>query len=844
MDIAAPGAEILSTLPGGLYGLSSGTSMATPHVSGVAALLLGFAPGMGAVPLRQRILEHAEPIAALAGKVVVGGRVNAFRCLLDADITPPGPIADLRVQEPLSDGLVLSWTDTGDDGDVGAAAGYDLRLSEAPFDASGFDAAPRFPVPGLPFAAGSPRTQEIGGLAPSRTWYLGLRAVDEWGNPGPPAFASVSTRPAPAMQVAPQGFSASLLSGQLQTLPLTLRNTSEGTLDWSLPRPVLRPAPLPATVGLERWGGPDDSGYTFIDSDEPGGPVFAWRDIGATGRSALIAGDDEISEPIPLGFPFTFYGETFTSVRIAGNGFLTFTHDAAPFINQPLPSPGAPGNLVAAFWDDLLIWSLQDVVWLAEPHTFTVQYTGVLHIGPDSGGPYTFQIILDDSGAILFQYLEMATPIDTGTIGIQNGSGTAGLQVAFDAPYLHDRLAVRLALQDEWVRAVPRSGRLRPGESATVALTLDASGLIPGTYVGSVPVLSNAPDQPRVELPVSLAVADGRGISVEPAKVDFGDVFALYGGRLGVDIVSSGSLPLMVTSVVPDNPTVTVHFTPVRLAPGERRLIDLEWHPAAPGGLMGSLRIESDAANAPSLVVPLLGVALNIPPLAFPNWPPSQVECAGPSGSEVVLDGSLSSDEDPPVGVPGIVLYEWIEDLGGAGESLLGTGSRLTATLPLGAHRVALRVTDGRGGTGSAEKTITIVDTLPPEMSVIASPPRLWPPNHRMVPVSLSMVGRDTCSGNVEVRLMETLSSEPDDAPGVRDGRSTGDVLVAEPGTAVPGLVLRAERDVAGPGRVYTLRHVATDPSGNTAHGETIVPVSGGDRKARIDPAPRSARRN
>jgi len=69
-------------------------------------------------------------------------------------------------------------------------------------------------------------------------------------------------------------------------------------------------------------------------------------------------------------------------------------------------------------------------------------------------------------------------------------------------------------------------------------------------------------------------------------------------------------------------------------------------------------------------------------------------------------------------------------------------------------------------------------------------------------------------------------SSEPDDAPGIGDGNTTGDIQDAAIGTPDPSFLLRAERSAAGSGRVYTLEYAATDASGNTASasGQVIVP--------------------
>jgi thermitase len=79
--IAAPGVEILSTWLGNSYEEKSGTSMATPVVSGVAALILAEHPRMSVDELRKKILDSTDPIVALKGKTVTGGRINAAKAL-------------------------------------------------------------------------------------------------------------------------------------------------------------------------------------------------------------------------------------------------------------------------------------------------------------------------------------------------------------------------------------------------------------------------------------------------------------------------------------------------------------------------------------------------------------------------------------------------------------------------------------------------------------------------------------------------------------------------------------------------------------------------------------------
>ena len=79
--IAAPGKDILSTWLGNSYEEKSGTSMATPVVSGVAALIVAENPRISVDQLRKRLLASVDPLPALKGKITTGGRVNAAKAL-------------------------------------------------------------------------------------------------------------------------------------------------------------------------------------------------------------------------------------------------------------------------------------------------------------------------------------------------------------------------------------------------------------------------------------------------------------------------------------------------------------------------------------------------------------------------------------------------------------------------------------------------------------------------------------------------------------------------------------------------------------------------------------------
>lgn len=113
-DIAAPGTDIVSTLPNGQYGNLTGTSMACPHVSGVAALVVSYCGGPGFTNdmLKEKLLKSANT-SLLSSSYKIGGLVDAMGAITYGADEAPAAVKDMKA-EGRSNNIDLTWTLTAD----------------------------------------------------------------------------------------------------------------------------------------------------------------------------------------------------------------------------------------------------------------------------------------------------------------------------------------------------------------------------------------------------------------------------------------------------------------------------------------------------------------------------------------------------------------------------------------------------------------------------------------------------------------------------------------------------------------------------------------------------------
>ncbi|MCD4827978.1 MAG: hypothetical protein K8R90_00925 [Candidatus Cloacimonetes bacterium] len=343
--------------------------------------------------------------------------------------------------------------------------------------------------------------------------HTGLRGIEyTFDNEYPPAarplangLALFITTRQPVVQAPPIAvidttpISIFLQPGATGNRTLNIANDGEATLQYSV---------NPQFIDRDQ-GGPDTFGYTWIDSNEPGGPDYVWTDIQTSGTSVSLS-DDQMSGLLNIGFSFPFYGNSYTQLRICSNGYVSFTDTDTDWSNDPIPDTTAPNNIIAPFWDDLSPHLGGTIHYYSDTanNRFTVQFTDVDHYPGVHTGDYTFQMQILAGGAILFYYQDLNGDIATNTIGIENSNGTDGLEIAYNATYAQDGLAIEIGIEPEWMDVTPLSGIVENGQPVDLQLDIDTADLNLGDYNCDLYISTNDPNNPLFIVPVALHVVN------------------------------------------------------------------------------------------------------------------------------------------------------------------------------------------------------------------------------------------------------------------------------------------------------------------------------------------------
>ncbi|MBA4015842.1 MAG: hypothetical protein C0483_01505 [Pirellula sp.] len=399
VDLAAPGVSTYSTAPNNSYQSLSGTSMATPHVSGVAALALSVNPSLTAAQLKAALLNNVDVVPALVGKTLTGGRLNAQRVLeaMGLSVTATSPAAGSVVQsKPTSFTVDFSASYDGasiaaSDFQVNGIAASSFTLTDANTVTFTFSTSP-VTAPGLQtmtMAAGAVSRLSDGGALAA---YSGSFRYDDV------VLAPISTTPA---------------TGSIVALPFTTLDVqfneafdlaSIGAADLTLSQgTVIAATALNATTVRYTLAGITSEGtltYAFAAGaliDVFGSPSAAYG-----GSFTIDIGTVALPTPSPVGLLGSLVYQTSSSGTITGSGDIdafTLNVEAGQIISA-VAHPNAVG-----LRPSLELRSPAGVVLATATASAAGKDVGLEGIVAATTGAYTFHVsgAAGTSGALTIQ---------------------------------------------------------------------------------------------------------------------------------------------------------------------------------------------------------------------------------------------------------------------------------------------------------------------------------------------------------------------------------------------------------------------------------------------------------
>ena len=383
-------------------------------------------------------------------------------------------------------------------------------------------------------------------------------------------------------------------------------------------------------VGIEpafSMGQDDSYGYTWIDSDEDGGPVYSFTDISTTGTNITeqVGADGQLEVDLP--FLFDYYGKQNSSVFINANGLVSFAEIAAiTFVNRQIPVDDATNGLIAGFWDDLEPQQNEgSLTYQSFADRFVIQWTNVNRFLRPAEETVTFQIILFPDGSVemLYADVEDVSFDEEATVGIEDPSGTDGIQVAFNTEYLKNNLAIRFMSPAiptvSFVSEItPTSGVIGAGRSRTIRATFDATELTDGVYRDDITVSTNAPDKSQSQTEVELTVIGQPQIELSVDRIAIDTTVVGTERIFPITVRNTGTKALTLNRVFITNGNFKLRTRmPVLIPVNDSTEVNIAFKPTQAGELVGRVTFFSDDAfGNESIILPLSGIAVPPPQIA------------------------------------------------------------------------------------------------------------------------------------------------------------------------------------------------------------------------------------
>ncbi|MFJ9752945.1 S8 family serine peptidase [Streptomyces chartreusis] len=446
-NIAAPGVNVRSSVPGGGYEAFSGTSMASPHTAATVALLWSAAPALeGDIAQTETLLDGtaldtdssqcggnaADNNVFGEGKLDVLAAVNAAPRgalgALDGTVRAEGgePVGGVKIT---ADGPIDRTTTTAADGSYAfpALSVGDYELTAAKFG-YGRQTTTATVTENATATGDFTLTQAASGKLTG--------TVSSAAGPAAHASVTITDTPVTATTDAQGRFEVTLPHGTY-TVNAThpSRCVTGGTSQVTVAGDTTVAVNLPERT--------DNYGYACSATDD--------RPYTPGSRQLALSGDNT-TERVDLPFPLPLYGKTYGQAWIGTNGTVSFGGNNTSDLNGDIPSTATPNAALYPFWDDLVVGAADSgsgvftaITGTAPHRRYVIEWREVAHWSAQNA-KFSFSAAIGEDGTVTYSYKGTGgTGIkggSTATVGVENATGTDAFKYSLNTAVITDGLSI------------------------------------------------------------------------------------------------------------------------------------------------------------------------------------------------------------------------------------------------------------------------------------------------------------------------------------------------------------------------------------------------------------------
>lgn len=631
VDISAPGSDVYSTITDDGYGFLSGTSMACPHVSGVAALVLSHIQrkGLKSAEVWNRLKFSARSLTlknpTLKG-LLGSGRLDAFIALREPDAIPPSPIQDLRTTEVHNSSITITWTATGENGSEGQASEYEIRYSTTPINDSNFASASLIPSP-LPPISGEAVVLEVKNLQSNTTYFFAMKSKDMYYNEsGLSNVLSVRTLISPTLQVITPSLEQQLFTGGVSVKQIQVRNAGEeDELIVRLGIPKIEDAPVGLSLGAKGRLFAINAGKNTIEElNLKTGAVL--NSINMPEPSSKLA------EGLAFDGAHVYYGRTSNIYKInvqSGKVVQVISLSTVTAIR-------------GLAWSGQYLYASVDVfyngVYAANLYKVDVDTGEIVSATNYMAGELTFfatrnTLIGVNSHAVIeydqntglpirelysgyypsgLGYSEVSKLLFIAEGNVIKAFNVTSGKIEYSFPYSPTTAIASDEFKIGWLESADEVVKIAAGATANLPVYFKATDLNTGQWTGKIKVYPVNVNAPAKEVPVKMTVTGASEIEVT-SKLDLKEKFIGFVIDTVITIENRGYADLVVSSITVKDARIALSISSITLPRNQKVDLKITISPQNEGVIESAIEIVSNDLDEGNLSIPVRVNVLNAP---------------------------------------------------------------------------------------------------------------------------------------------------------------------------------------------------------------------------------------